>query len=79
MDASPRTESAARTLLDEGISWLEASQFDKATSAFAEAASIASQEGNALLEARAYANIGTACASRYDHHAAVDMYKYVFH
>jgi hypothetical protein len=78
--ASPgpaRTESAARALLEEGITFLQGNQVDKATTAFAEAASIASQEGNRLLEARSYANIAAACAARHDHAAAVDMYRYV--
>lgn len=75
--SGPQTETEARALLNEGIAAIEAAQFDKAVGAFAQAAAIAAQEGNKVLEARAYANIASACATRHDHAAAVDMYRCV--
>jgi tetratricopeptide (TPR) repeat protein len=75
--STDRSESAARLLLDQGLVCIDQQLYDKAVTYFVEAASIASQEGNKLLEARAFGNVATTCAKQGEHETALDMYRCV--
>ncbi len=75
MDPASRTESAARALLDKGVSMIAQRDYANATQCFVEAASVASQEGNRILEARAVGNIASTSALCGNHEAALDMFR----